>query len=304
MPPVPLTDRVLMGPGPCNPYPEVAAAFARPLLGPPRSRVHRAARRDQRPAAPGLPHRQPADLPRERHRLGRHGGGVRQRGRAGRRGRGRRQRRVRRADVRRRRRAAAPRWCGSTRRGASRSIRRRCSTPIPRRASIAAVHAETSTGVRNDVACLGQQLRHQDAEALVLVDCVTSLGGIPVEIDGWGVDLAYAGTQKCLGVPPGLAPFTAGDAGRRAPRSSGRSRGTSTSTCSPATSTGEGARAYHHTAPISMIFALHAGLGAAARRGARGVVGPPPPVRRGAAGRPRWRSGSSCSRPRATACPS
>ena len=68
---------------------------------------------------------------------------------------------------------------------------------------IAVVHAETSTGVRNDVACLGQQLRHQDAEALVLVDCVTSLGGIPVEIDGWGVDLAYSGTQKCLGVPPG-----------------------------------------------------------------------------------------------------
>src|SRR3954470_5919404 len=47
--------------------------------------------------------------------------------------------------------------------------------PAPR--LIAAVHAETSTGVRNDVACLGQQLRHQDAEALVLVDCVTSLGG-------------------------------------------------------------------------------------------------------------------------------
>ncbi len=92
---------------------------------------------------------------------------------------------------------------------------------------IAVVHAETSTGVRNDVACLGQALRHQDAEALVVIDCVTSLGGIPVEVDGWQVDLAYSGTQKCLGVPPGLAPLTAGP-GPSSAWSSGRSRGTST----------------------------------------------------------------------------
>src|SRR5215471_15236807 len=71
---------------------------------------------------------------------------------------------------------------------------------------IAVVHAETSTGVRNDVNCIGAA----KGDALFLVDCVTSLGGIPVEIDGWQVDLAYSGTQKCLGVPPGLAPFTAG----------------------------------------------------------------------------------------------
>src|SRR3954469_9707269 len=131
----------------------------------------------------------------------------------------------------------------------------------PAPALIAVVHAETSTGVRNDVACLGQQLRHQDAEALVLVDCVTSLGGIPVEIDGWAVDLAYSGTQKCLGVPPGLAPFTAGA------RAVDRLIDTPQSWYLDLNMlakyvTGEGARAYHHTAPIAMIFALHAGLGA------------------------------------------
>jgi alanine-glyoxylate transaminase/serine-glyoxylate transaminase/serine-pyruvate transaminase len=69
----------------------------------------------------------------------------------------------------------------------------------PSPAVIAVVHAETSTGVRNDVDTLATGA----GSALVLVDCVTSLGGIPVELDGWGIDIAYSGTQKCLGVPPG-----------------------------------------------------------------------------------------------------
>src|SRR5256885_15959386 len=63
---------------------------------------------------------------------------------------------------------------------------------------IAVVHAETSTGVRNDIEPLGAA----KGDAPLLVDCVTSPGGIPVEIDAWGVDIAYSGTQKCLGVPP------------------------------------------------------------------------------------------------------
>jgi alanine-glyoxylate transaminase/serine-glyoxylate transaminase/serine-pyruvate transaminase len=71
---------------------------------------------------------------------------------------------------------------------------------------IALVHAETSTGVRNDVASVAAG----KGDALVLADCVTSLGGIPVDIDGWAVDVAYSGTQKCLGVSPGLSPFTLG----------------------------------------------------------------------------------------------
>src|ERR687886_1300018 len=72
---------------------------------------------------------------------------------------------------------------------------------------IAAVHAETSTGVRSDLAPLAAG----KGDALLLADCVTSLGGIPVRLDEWGVDLAYSGSQKCLGVAPGLAPFTIGD---------------------------------------------------------------------------------------------
>src|SRR5947199_1690295 len=75
---------------------------------------------------------------------------------------------------------------------------------------IAVVHAETSTGVANDVAAVGEG----KGDALLLVDCVTSLGGIQVEVDAWGVDVAYAGTQKCLGVPPGLAPLTVSDRAR------------------------------------------------------------------------------------------
>ena len=74
----------------------------------------------------------------------------------------------------------------------------------PAPAIIAVVHAETSTGVRNDIAPLGRS----KGDALLLVDMVTSLGGIEVAVDEWAVDIAYSGTQKCLGVPPGLAPLT------------------------------------------------------------------------------------------------
>jgi alanine-glyoxylate transaminase/serine-glyoxylate transaminase/serine-pyruvate transaminase len=120
---------------------------------------------------------------------------------------------------------------------------------------VAVVHAETSTGVRNDVAPVGAG----KGDALLLVDCVTSLGGIELDVDAWGVDIAYSGTQKCLGVPPGLAPLTVSDRARErfVERPSswyldlgliGRYLDSST-------------RTYHHTAPVSMIYALHAGLG-------------------------------------------
>jgi alanine-glyoxylate transaminase/serine-glyoxylate transaminase/serine-pyruvate transaminase len=119
---------------------------------------------------------------------------------------------------------------------------------------IAVVHAETSTGVRNDIAPLGAA----KGDALLLVDCVTSLGGIPVEIDGWDVDIAYSGTQKCLGVPPGLSPFTASERARE------RFVERSQSWYLDLTMIGDyvgGTRKYHHTAPVSMVYALHAGLG-------------------------------------------
>ena len=124
----------------------------------------------------------------------------------------------------------------------------------PSPAVIAVVHAETSTGVRNDVGPLGAA----KGDALLLVDCVTSLGGIPVELDVWAVDVAYSGTQKCLGVPPGLAPLSMSERARE------RIRPRPQSWYLDLGMIGEyvgSARKYHHTAPVSMVYALHAGLG-------------------------------------------
>jgi aspartate aminotransferase-like enzyme len=119
---------------------------------------------------------------------------------------------------------------------------------------IAVVHAETSTGVRNDVEPIGAG----KGDALLLIDCVTSLGGIPVEVDGWGVDIAYSGTQKCLGVPPGLAPLTMNERARARRVEKPQSWYLDLGMIAEYTGT---ARKYHHTAPISMVYALHAGLG-------------------------------------------
>ncbi|HEY2697100.1 MAG TPA: alanine--glyoxylate aminotransferase family protein [Pseudonocardiaceae bacterium] len=127
---------------------------------------------------------------------------------------------------------------------------------------VAAVHAETSTGVRSDIGALAAAVHERDADALVLADCVTSLGGIAVAVDEWGVDLGYSGTQKCLGVAPGLAPFTMSE------------RGWARRTEAPPTwyldlgmigdyvgGNASGGRTYHHTAPVAMIASLHAALG-------------------------------------------
>jgi alanine-glyoxylate transaminase/serine-glyoxylate transaminase/serine-pyruvate transaminase len=123
---------------------------------------------------------------------------------------------------------------------------------------IAVVHAETSTGVRSDIAALGEG----KGDALLLVDCVTSLGGIEVDVDGWGIDVAYSGTQKCLGVAPGLAPLTVSE--RACERLVERSASWYLDLRMLGRYTGPaaGPRVYHHTAPVSMVFSLHAGLGA------------------------------------------
>ena len=71
---------------------------------------------------------------------------------------------------------------------------------------VAVVHAETSTGVANPVVELAKLIK--PTGALFLVDCVTSLGGMPVEMDAWQADILYSGTQKCLSCPPGLAPVS------------------------------------------------------------------------------------------------
>ena len=126
---------------------------------------------------------------------------------------------------------------------------------------IALVHAETSTGIRNDVAAVAAGKN----DALLLADCVTSLGGIPVDIDGWGVDAAYSGTQKCLGVSPGLAPFTLGSAAWERRNPSPQSWYLDLGMIGDYTS--GAARKYHHTAPIAMIMSLHAALGAVLEEG-------------------------------------
>jgi alanine-glyoxylate transaminase/serine-glyoxylate transaminase/serine-pyruvate transaminase len=132
------------------------------------------------------------------------------------------------------------------------------SAPAPY-ALVAVVHAETSTGVLNPVAEIGTLVR--STGALYLVDGVTSLGGLPVELDAWGADLFYSGTQKCLSCPPGLAPFSASD--RAVARLKARKAKVPNwyLDLSMIVNYWEGAkRAYHHTAPINMIYGLYAAL--------------------------------------------
>jgi aspartate aminotransferase-like enzyme len=133
----------------------------------------------------------------------------------------------------------------------------------PKPKIIAAVHAETSTGVENDIAALVAASRGR-SDALILADCVTSLGGIPVAIDAWEVDIAYSGTQKCLGVAPGLAPFTmntrAWSRRNPNPQSWYLDLGLIAGYANPERTTA--ARMYHHTAPVAMVMSLHGALGA------------------------------------------
>jgi alanine-glyoxylate transaminase/serine-glyoxylate transaminase/serine-pyruvate transaminase len=119
---------------------------------------------------------------------------------------------------------------------------------------VAFVHAETSTGVSQPVPELAE-LAHR-AGALVVLDTVTSLAGSPIELDTWGIDATYSGTQKCLSCPPGLSPVSFSE---RAMRAIG-DRSTKTKSwyvdVSLLASYFGGDRVYHHTAPISMIYAL------------------------------------------------
>ncbi len=120
------------------------------------------------------------------------------------------------------------------------------------------VHAETSTGAAQPIKEIAQIVK--SSGALMLLDCVTSLGGMEVDIDGWGIDACYSGTQKCLSCPPGLSPVTFSPAAekvlmaRKTPVQSWyldmtmvrKYWGTE--------------RLYHHTAPINMVFGLHEAL--------------------------------------------
>ncbi|HEX4423270.1 MAG TPA: aminotransferase class V-fold PLP-dependent enzyme [Kofleriaceae bacterium] len=123
---------------------------------------------------------------------------------------------------------------------------------------VAVVHAETSTGALTPLDGLADEVHAHGG--LLVVDCVTSLGGLPVEIDAHGVDAAYSGTQKCLSCPPGLSPVTLG------PRAVARLERRTTKVpswyldLSLLKSYWGQERAYHHTAPINMLYGLHEAL--------------------------------------------
>ena len=125
--------------------------------------------------------------------------------------------------------------------------------------AVAIVHAETSTGALQPLEEIGKLCR--SSGRLFLVDCVTSLGGERFEADEWNVDVAYSGTQKCLSCPPGLAPVTFSE------RAVEKLKGRESKVVSWYLDLSmiekywtDGERAYHHTAPISMNYALHEAL--------------------------------------------
>jgi alanine-glyoxylate transaminase / serine-glyoxylate transaminase / serine-pyruvate transaminase len=137
----------------------------------------------------------------------------------------------------------------------------------PRARVVAVVHAETSTGVRHPLAELGGALR--DRDVLLMADCVTSLGGVELCFDDWGIDYAYSCTQKCLGAPPGMSPVAVSE--RAMERIRARTHPVSYSldlqllerywVQRPAV--------YHHTAPVLHIYALYEALREVAAEGLR-----------------------------------
>lgn len=121
---------------------------------------------------------------------------------------------------------------------------------------IAAVHAETSTGVRSDLEALGAL----KGDALLIADAVTSIGGGELRADDWGIDVGYAGTQKCLGVAPGLAPFTISDRAFERRNEHPQSWYLDLNLLGGYVGSAGGSRTYHHTAPVAMVASLEAAL--------------------------------------------
>lgn len=131
---------------------------------------------------------------------------------------------------------------------------------------LALVHAETSTGVRQPLEGLAGLCREHDC--LLLVDTVTSLGGVPLFVDAWGLDIAYSGSQKCLSAPSGVAPITFGP---RALEKIRNRRAPIANWYMNAELLGKywagSPRAYHHTAPMHLFYALREGLRLVAEEG-------------------------------------
>lgn len=123
---------------------------------------------------------------------------------------------------------------------------------------VALVHAETSTGTLTPIEGMAE-VAHKHG-ALLLMDCVTSLGGIPVKIKEWDVDIAYSATQKCLSCPPGLGPLTVGERAREVLRKRKSKVPNWYLDLTMIERYWGDERTYHHTAPITMNFALREAL--------------------------------------------
>ncbi|MBE0576005.1 MAG: alanine--glyoxylate aminotransferase family protein [Desulfuromonadales bacterium] len=125
---------------------------------------------------------------------------------------------------------------------------------------VAMVHAETSTGAQSDVAAL-VKLAHAN-DCLTIVDAVTSLGGTPVKVDEWEIDAVYSGSQKCLSCTPGLSPVSFNERALEKVRNrKARVQSWFMDLNLVMGYWGTGAkRAYHHTAPINALYALHEAL--------------------------------------------
>ncbi|MBI4820498.1 MAG: alanine--glyoxylate aminotransferase family protein [Deltaproteobacteria bacterium] len=129
----------------------------------------------------------------------------------------------------------------------------------PAASLLAFVHAETSTGARSDAESLSRVAHERGA--LVLMDAVTSLGGIPVEVDAWGIDAVYSGSQKCLSCPPGLSPITMGErAVQKIKTRKSKVQSWFLDLDLVMGYWGKGKRSYHHTAPVNAIYGLHEAL--------------------------------------------
>ncbi len=128
------------------------------------------------------------------------------------------------------------------------------------------VHAETSTGVlQPDVSEL-TDIAHEN-DALAVADCVTSLGGVELRVDDWGIDAAYSGSQKCLSCPPGASPLTLSDAAMDKVLDRDEEPRSWYLDLSLLEGYWGDERAYHHTAPITNVYALREALRLVAEEG-------------------------------------
>lgn len=130
---------------------------------------------------------------------------------------------------------------------------------------LALVHLETSTGVLQPLSEASQLAKQY--ETLFLVDAVTSLGGDEVAVDDWHIDICYSATQKCLSCPPGLAPFTTNQKVLDMQKTRAHKVPSWYLDLSLLSSYWDTGRVYHHTAPISMVYALHEALAIIAEEG-------------------------------------